>query len=141
MTRKVDYHPLSIQVPYYHSNVDSDEIMFYVDGDYEARKGSGVDPDVLIDIGSRLSAPVTLPWQSFEEMIGAWLPSRREHIILATKVGRPTGRPGWRASNTPGPALAGCWRRCASCELPRTGSVPLTSRKGCPSGATTTSPL
>jgi homogentisate 1,2-dioxygenase len=30
--RKVDYHP----------NVDSDEVMFYVDGDYEARKGSGI---------------------------------------------------------------------------------------------------
>jgi len=40
--RKVDYHPLSIPVPYYHSNVDSDEVMFYVDGDYEARKGSGI---------------------------------------------------------------------------------------------------
>ncbi len=40
--RKVDYHPLSIPVPYYHSNVDSDEIMFYVDGDYGARKGSGI---------------------------------------------------------------------------------------------------
>ncbi|MDF8263748.1 homogentisate 1,2-dioxygenase [Luteipulveratus flavus] len=40
--RKVDYHELSIPVPYYHSNVDSDEIMFYVDGDYEARKGSGI---------------------------------------------------------------------------------------------------
>ena len=40
--RKVDYHPLSIPVPYYHSNVDSDEVMFYVGGDYEARKGSGI---------------------------------------------------------------------------------------------------
>ena len=40
--RKVDYHPLAVPVPYYHSNVDSDEIMFYVDGDYEARKGSGI---------------------------------------------------------------------------------------------------
>lgn len=40
--RKVDYHPESIPVPYYHSNVDSDEIMFYVGGDYEARKGSGI---------------------------------------------------------------------------------------------------
>ena len=28
--RKVDYHPLAIPVPYYHSNVDSDEVMFYV---------------------------------------------------------------------------------------------------------------
>jgi homogentisate 1,2-dioxygenase len=40
--RKVDYHPLAIPVPYYHSNVDSDEIMFYCGGDYEARKGSGI---------------------------------------------------------------------------------------------------
>jgi homogentisate 1,2-dioxygenase len=40
--RKVDYHPQSIPVPYYHSNVDSDEVMFYVGGDYEARKGSGI---------------------------------------------------------------------------------------------------
>ncbi len=40
--RKVDYHPLAIPVPYYHSNVDSDEVMFYVGGDYEARKGSGI---------------------------------------------------------------------------------------------------
>ncbi len=40
--RKVDYHPLSVPVPYAHSNVDSDEVMFYVGGDYEARKGSGI---------------------------------------------------------------------------------------------------
>ena len=40
--RKVDYHPLSIPVPYYHSNVDSDEVMFYCGGNYEARKGSGI---------------------------------------------------------------------------------------------------
>ena len=41
--RKVDYHPQAIPVPYYHSNVDSDEVMFYVGGDYEARKGSGIE--------------------------------------------------------------------------------------------------
>lgn len=40
--RKVDYHPLAIPVPYYHANVDSDEVMFYCGGDYEARKGSGI---------------------------------------------------------------------------------------------------
>ncbi|RJQ74997.1 homogentisate 1,2-dioxygenase [Pseudonocardiaceae bacterium YIM PH 21723] len=41
--RKVDYHPLSVPVPYNHANVDSDEFMFYVGGNYEARKGSGID--------------------------------------------------------------------------------------------------
>jgi homogentisate 1,2-dioxygenase len=40
--RKVDYHPLAVPVPYYHSNTDSDEVMFYVAGNYEARKGSGI---------------------------------------------------------------------------------------------------
>ncbi|MFI6309224.1 homogentisate 1,2-dioxygenase [Nocardia fusca] len=40
--RKVDYHPLAVPVPYYHSNVDSDEVMFYCGGNYEARKGSGI---------------------------------------------------------------------------------------------------
>jgi homogentisate 1,2-dioxygenase len=40
--RKVDYHPLAIPVPYYHSNVDSDEVMFYCGGNYEARQGSGI---------------------------------------------------------------------------------------------------
>ncbi|MQY27502.1 Homogentisate 1,2-dioxygenase [Nocardia sp. RB56] len=40
--RKVDYHPLAIPVPYYHSNVDSDEVMFYCGGDYAARRGSGI---------------------------------------------------------------------------------------------------
>jgi homogentisate 1,2-dioxygenase len=42
--RKVDYHPLAVPVPYYHANVDSDEVMFYCGGDYEARKGSGIGP-------------------------------------------------------------------------------------------------
>jgi len=40
--RKVDYHPDAIPVPYYHSNVDSDEVMFYCGGDYQARRGSGI---------------------------------------------------------------------------------------------------
>jgi len=42
--RKVDYHPLAVPVPYYHSNVDSDEVLFYCGGDYAARKGSGIGP-------------------------------------------------------------------------------------------------
>jgi homogentisate 1,2-dioxygenase len=40
--RKLDYHPLAIPAPYYHANVDSDEVLFYVAGDYAARRGSGI---------------------------------------------------------------------------------------------------
>ncbi|MGC4877027.1 homogentisate 1,2-dioxygenase [Micromonospora sp. DT43] len=41
--RKVDYHPQSIPVPYNHHNVDSDEMLFYTGGNYEARRGSGIE--------------------------------------------------------------------------------------------------
>jgi homogentisate 1,2-dioxygenase len=41
--RKVDYHPLAIPVPYNHHNTDSDEVLFYTGGNYEARRGSGID--------------------------------------------------------------------------------------------------
>ncbi len=36
--RMYDYHPLSIPAPYNHSNVDSDEVLYYVDGDFMSRK-------------------------------------------------------------------------------------------------------
>ena len=41
--RKVDYHPAAIPVPYNHHNVDSDEMLFYTGGNYEARRGSGIE--------------------------------------------------------------------------------------------------
>ncbi|MEV0393095.1 homogentisate 1,2-dioxygenase [Polymorphospora rubra] len=41
--RKVDYHPQAIPVPYNHHNVDSDEVLFYTGGNYEARRGSGIE--------------------------------------------------------------------------------------------------
>jgi homogentisate 1,2-dioxygenase len=36
--RLFDYHPLSIPAPYNHSNIDSDEVIYYVDGDFMSRK-------------------------------------------------------------------------------------------------------
>lgn len=35
--RLYDYHPLSIPAPYNHSNIDSDEMLYYVDGDFMSR--------------------------------------------------------------------------------------------------------
>ena len=40
--RPLDFDPQSVPIPYNHHNVDSDEVLFYVGGDYSARKGSGV---------------------------------------------------------------------------------------------------
>lgn len=36
--RMYDYHPDSIPAPYNHSNVDSDEVLYYVEGDFMSRK-------------------------------------------------------------------------------------------------------
>jgi homogentisate 1,2-dioxygenase len=36
--RLYDYHPDAIPAPYNHSNVDSDEVLYYVDGDFMSRK-------------------------------------------------------------------------------------------------------
>jgi homogentisate 1,2-dioxygenase len=35
--RLFDYHPLSIPAPYWHSNIDSDEVMYYVDGQFMSK--------------------------------------------------------------------------------------------------------
>lgn len=36
--RLYDYHPQAIPAPYNHSNIDSDEMLYYVDGDFMSRK-------------------------------------------------------------------------------------------------------
>jgi homogentisate 1,2-dioxygenase len=36
--RLYDYHPQSIPAPYNHSNIDSDEVLYYVDGEFMSRK-------------------------------------------------------------------------------------------------------
>jgi len=36
--RLFDYHPLAVPAPYNHSNIDSDELLYYVDGDFMSRK-------------------------------------------------------------------------------------------------------
>jgi homogentisate 1,2-dioxygenase len=41
--RPFDFDEAAVPVPYHHSNVDSDEMLFYVGGDYTARRGSGID--------------------------------------------------------------------------------------------------
>ncbi|MBR9727051.1 homogentisate 1,2-dioxygenase [Shewanella intestini] len=37
--RLYDFHPQAIPAPYYHNNIDSDEVLYYVDGDFMSRKG------------------------------------------------------------------------------------------------------
>jgi homogentisate 1,2-dioxygenase len=45
--RPYDFHADAVKVPYHHANVDSDEVLFYVDGDFMSRAGSGIGPGSL----------------------------------------------------------------------------------------------
>ena len=49
--RLFDYHPQSIPAPYYHSNVDSDEIIFYSRGEFMSRKGIEAESITLHPMG------------------------------------------------------------------------------------------
>lgn len=40
--RLFDYHPQAIPAPYNHSNVDTDEVLYYARGEFMSRKGIGV---------------------------------------------------------------------------------------------------
>lgn len=37
--RLFDFHPDAVPAPYFHQNVDSDEVLYYVDGEFMSRKG------------------------------------------------------------------------------------------------------
>ncbi|MEZ4704737.1 MAG: homogentisate 1,2-dioxygenase [Bdellovibrionota bacterium] len=51
--RLFDFHPKAIPAPYFHSNVDSDEVIYYVEGDFMSRRG--------IEEGSISYHPMGLP--------------------------------------------------------------------------------
>jgi homogentisate 1,2-dioxygenase len=51
--RALDFHPDAVPVPYNHSNLDSDEVLYYVEGNYKARKG--------IEVGSITCHPQGIP--------------------------------------------------------------------------------
>ena len=45
--RMMDYDPRAMPIPSYHQNVDSDELIFYAEGNFFSRKGSGVERGAL----------------------------------------------------------------------------------------------
>jgi homogentisate 1,2-dioxygenase len=51
--RKLDFDPLAIPIPYHHSNLQSEEMIYYVSGNFGSRKG--------IEVGSVTLHPTGLP--------------------------------------------------------------------------------
>jgi len=51
--RKLDFDPLAVPIPYHHSNLQSEEMIYYVEGNFSSRKG--------IEVGSITLHPSGLP--------------------------------------------------------------------------------
>src|SRR5205085_117890 len=51
--RKLDFDPLAIPIPYHHSNLNSEEMIYYVDGNFSSRKA--------VEIGSVTLHPSAIP--------------------------------------------------------------------------------
>jgi homogentisate 1,2-dioxygenase len=51
--RKLDFDPLAIPIPYHHSNVNSEEMIYYVSGNFSSRKA--------VDVGSVTLHPSGIP--------------------------------------------------------------------------------
>ncbi len=84
--RPYDFHPDAIKVPYHHSNVDTDEVIFYADGDFMSRAGSG------IGVGSISLHPAGFVHGpqpgSVERAVGA---SGTEEVAVMVDAFRPLG--------------------------------------------------
>ena len=75
--RLYDYHPNAIPAPYHHSNIDSDELLYYVDGDFMSRNN--------VDKGQITLHPAGIPHGphpgTMEKSIG-----KKETLELAVMV-------------------------------------------------------
>lgn len=80
--RMLDYHPEAVPVPYHHSNVDSDEVLYYVNARFGSRRG--------IEVGSITLHPAGLPHGPQPGVVEASLGARRtEELAVMVDTFRP----------------------------------------------------
>jgi homogentisate 1,2-dioxygenase len=71
--RLFDYHPLSIPAPYNHANVDSDEVLYYVAGNFMSRKG--------VDLASFTVHPSGIPHGPHPGTVEASIGKKETHEV------------------------------------------------------------
>ena len=71
--RLFDYHPLAIPAPYNHSNIDSDEVLYYAEGNFMSRKG--------IERGSFTLHPGGLPHGPHPGTVEASIGAKETHEL------------------------------------------------------------
>jgi homogentisate 1,2-dioxygenase len=93
--RLLDWDPEAVPLPYHHSNIQSEEVMFYADGDYAARKG--------VSVGCITLHPSGLPHGpqpgAVERALGK---TRTDELAVMWDTFRPLRlTPLWRACDKP----------------------------------------
>jgi homogentisate 1,2-dioxygenase len=100
--RELDYDPQAVPLPYHHSNVQSEEIIYYVSGEFGSRKG--------IEIGSITVHPSGLPHGPQPGLVEKALGQRRtEELAVMWDTFRPL-RLTQFARELDDPAYAYSWR-------------------------------
>ena len=80
--RELDYDPLAVPLPYHHSNLQSEEVIYYVSGDFGSRKG--------IEVGSITVHPSGLPHGPQPGLVEKSLGKRRtEELAVMWDTFRP----------------------------------------------------
>jgi homogentisate 1,2-dioxygenase len=67
----LDYDPRAMPLPSYHSNVDSDEFIFYAEGNFFSRKGSGIDRGAIsLHPAGHIHGPHPAAWEAAPSRVG-----------------------------------------------------------------------
>ena len=100
--RELDYDPQAVPIPYHHSNLQSEEVIYYVSGEFGSRKG--------IEIGSITVHPSGLPHGPQPGLVEKALGMRRtEELAVMWDTFKPL-RLTTLASGIDDPAYAYSWR-------------------------------
>jgi homogentisate 1,2-dioxygenase len=100
--RELDYDPEAVPLPYHHSNLQSEEIIYYVSGEFGSRKG--------IEVGSITVHPSGLPHGPQPGLVEKSLGKRRtEELAVMWDTFRPL-RLGPLARDLDDPSYAYSWR-------------------------------
>jgi homogentisate 1,2-dioxygenase len=80
--RQLDWDPLAVSLPYHHSNLQSEEVIYYVDGQFGSRKG--------VDVGALTLHPSGLPHGPQPGLVEASLgATRTEELAVMCDTFRP----------------------------------------------------
>ena len=82
--RPFDFHPDAVKIPYHHSNVDSDEVIFYSQGDFMSRAGAGISAgSITLHPGGFVHGPQP---GSYERSVDA---TRTEEVAVMLDTFKP----------------------------------------------------